>query len=375
MRILSLLGAAVALVTISATATPALADSSGAGGQAHVAPSDVERLERLAHSIVDTSVARRSDVSLRAKAAAVAPCTSLTTGEVYCLGLGYRDRLPDYGALLDRPTNRPNGDLSFRRWVHRRWAMTARARSAAQRAEVGDIEASLDKAMAVEAFIDSLDTKSPLTTMDSLASQHDSAGSNPFAQRSPTEGDFRFIMGGHATKQSEINWCGPATFQMLDWADDDTKQTQGHWADDLGTTSDGTSITDMVRLTNSATHWDDAAGDYVVQSIATWSKDKFFSVHKSHIGDTTPAPVIEHPKLLKAYFGYLTHDGGGHFQVGRGYSDPTDPDLGRTIGIFEPWNERDWHSDGNVTWGAHNVGVSDMYHATLANNKFQNIGL
>jgi hypothetical protein len=178
-----------------------------------------------------------------------------------------------------------------------------------------------------------------------------------------------YIMKGFQTSQEKGYWCGPATFQSIDWADDRQKDTQASWAKDLGTTSSGTAITAMVKQTNLKTNWDLAAGSYIVQSVGHWNTQKFLAVHRSHLGDGKPAPIIEHPQLLKRYFPYLAFNHSGHFQVGRGY----DTQKG-TIAIFEVFNERRFNSRGNVTHGPKNVPASALFNATLA-NAFKNIGL
>lgn len=377
MNVLPALGISLAL-TLGGLPCPAHAESaiSRDGATSYrVSADDVAGITDLSHSTISRQTRQRADITLAQKAALVAPCVALSYGDVYCLGLGFRDNFPRYERLLRAPAGRATGGLPFRKWVKQRWALSNDARVAAQVEEVGDVEASLDKALAVQAFLDALETDHPLTTMDSLAAQDAETSEVATPRLTPPDGDFRYIMAGYATKQNNSNWCGPATFQMLDWADDDTKQTQTYWAGELGTTSSGTAITSMVSLTNSRTAWDNAAGTYIVQGVGTWDKDQFFNVHKSHIGDSTPAPIIEHPMLWTDFFNYLTFNGNGHFQVGRGFSDPADPDLDRTIGIFDPWNEADWYATGTTTWGPHNVQNLALLQATKANSNFKNIGL
>jgi hypothetical protein len=178
-----------------------------------------------------------------------------------------------------------------------------------------------------------------------------------------------YIMKGFQTSQEKGYWCGPATFQSIDWADDKQKDTQASWAKDLGSTSSGTAISAMVKQTNLKTTWDIAAGTYIVQNVSHWDTKKFFTVHQNHLGDAAPAPVIEHVQLLKRYFPYLAFNHSGHYQVGRGY----DAKNG-TIGIFEVFNEHRFNSRGNVTNGPRNIPASALFNATLANS-FQNIGL
>jgi hypothetical protein len=176
-------------------------------------------------------------------------------------------------------------------------------------------------------------------------------------------------MKGFQTSQEKGYWCGPAAFQSIDWADDNQRDTQASWAKDLGTTTSGTAITAMVKQTNLKTNWDLAAGTYIVQSVAHWNAQKFFTVHQNHLGDGQPAPIIEHTQLLKRYFPYLAFNHSGHYQVGRGY----DRAKG-TIAIFEVFNERRFNSRGNVTHGPKNIPATALFNATLANS-FKNIGL
>ncbi len=177
-----------------------------------------------------------------------------------------------------------------------------------------------------------------------------------------------YIMKGFQTSQEKGYWCGPATFQSIDWADDNQKDTQASWAKDLGSTTSGTAISAMVQQTNLKTNWDKPAGAYIVQSVSHWNAQTFFTVHQKHLG-VYKAPVIEHVQLLKRYFPYLAFNHSGHYQVGRGYDR-----ANGTIGIYEVFNERRFNSRGNVTDGPKNVPASALFNATLANS-FQNIGL
>ena len=177
-----------------------------------------------------------------------------------------------------------------------------------------------------------------------------------------------YLMKGFQTSQEKGYWCGPATFQSIDWADDNQKDTQASWAKDLGSTTSGTAISAMVKQTNLKTAWPKSAGTYIVQNVSHWTAQTFFTVHQKHLG-VYKAPVIEHVQLLKRYFPYLAFNHSGHYQVGRGY----DRAKG-TIGIYEVFNERRFNNRGNVTDGPKNVPASALFNATLANS-FQNIGL
>ncbi|MER7250551.1 C39 family peptidase [Kribbella sp. NPDC000426] len=177
-----------------------------------------------------------------------------------------------------------------------------------------------------------------------------------------------YIMKGFQTSQEKGYWCGPATFQSIDWADDNQKDTQASWAKDLGSTTGGTAISAMVKQTNVKTAWPKSAGTYIVQNVSDWNAQTFFTVHQKHLG-VYKAPVIEHVQLLKRYFPYLAFNHSGHYQVGRGYDK-----ANGTIAIFEVFNERRFNSRGNVTDGPRNIPASALFNATLANS-FQNIGL
>ena len=140
-------------------------------------------------------------------------------------------------------------------------------------------------------------------------------------------------------EQQRTYWCGPTAMQMIAWGWKKRDQGQTHWARKLGTTSNGTAITDMVRVINSSTGWDraDHAGSYITLDIADYSFHKWLLLNMRHIVDYQ-APVVLHPILVKKYYPYLDDDASGHFQVGRGYDKrgkkPTQ------IGYFEPWNQQ-----------------------------------
>ncbi len=126
---------------------------------------------------------------------------------------------------------------------------------------------------------------------------------------------------------------------MIAWGWQDRRKTQGHWADRLGTTSSGSSISEMVRVVNSATGYDQEkyAGKYVVLDISQWSYKEWMLLQLRHVHDYR-APVVLHPILLQRFYPYLDDDASGHFQVGRGYDkNGGKPGL---LGYFEPWNQQ-----------------------------------
>jgi hypothetical protein len=127
--------------------------------------------------------------------------------------------------------------------------------------------------------------------------------------------------------------------QMIVWGWRHRRQGQPHWANQLGTTTSGTSITDMVRVVNQRTGWDRErrAGRYIVLDIRHYSFRQWMLLMMRHIHDYR-APVVLHPVLRKQFYPYLDDDASGHFQVGRGYNKNGDrPDR---LGYFEPWNQQ-----------------------------------
>lgn len=296
--------------------------------------------------------------SVTEQAALLAPCADLGFA-FYCIGLGFRESTPDYGQLLkasDSGEYAPLGDKPFAAWVQENLALSDAEHQKAFVEEVSQAKAGLSKAQRVSEL---------------LAGPWKDAAGLPSGPVHARRSSLVIIADGYAAKQNQSNWCGPATFQMIEWAYSGSKESQSYWAGRLGTSSSGTSIGSMVSLTNSDTTWDTSAGTYIAQSISSWTSDQFWNAHVNQV--SAPGPVIEHPELLTAYYSYLSHNGDGHFQVGRGYSQASG-DPNRYVLILEPWNEADWWVGGNTTWGARSVLNSKLLNATKA-NAFQNIGL
>ncbi|NEA30407.1 hypothetical protein G3I17_01790 [Streptomyces sp. SID13031] len=338
-------------------------------------------------------------------------CFRLET-ENYCLGLGFVDQLPS-GAQLSGMTAAPEaavgtrstdddteqdiatGALTPAEFVTERSSLSDSARLDAELDEMQAAWDGRDKARALreldapagtseepagtsEEPATTAPTPTSTATVAPTATPTTPERTTPASPGVPKPStpvkpvklpSSSYIMKGFQVSQDKGYWCGPATFQSIDWADDKQKDTQASWAKDLGSSTSGTGISAMVKQTNLKTDWDLAAGSYIVQSVGHWNTQKFFAVHQNHLGDGKPAPVIEHVQLLKRYFPYLAFNHSGHYQVGRGY----DAKKG-TIGIFEVFNERRFNSRGNVTDGPKNIPASAMFNATLANS-FKNIGL
>lgn len=138
--------------------------------------------------------------------------------------------------------------------------------------------------------------------------------------------------------QNRTYWCGPTAMQMIGWGWKGSKIRQGEWARRLGTTTDGTSIWDMVRVVNGSTGYDrpDRAGPYIVLDIGDWSYRQWSTLLMRHVASYR-APVVLHPVLHKRFFPYLDDDASGHFQAGRGYNRRAGKPL--KISYFEPWDQ------------------------------------
>ncbi|WP_238159720.1 C39 family peptidase [Kribbella pratensis] len=342
-------------------------------------------------------------------------CFKLDT-ENYCLGLGFVDKLPtgaQLQSLVSSPTLRaadeagveqdiPTGDLTPADFVAQRAAMPKSTRVAAELDEMQAAWNGREKARELRELVAAqtppVNPETPSDEPTTQATATPTSTATPTAtptatatvvptRTAPTVAPSKpvpsapqtpaapvktpasaYIMKGFQTSQEKGYWCGPATFQSIDWADDNQKDTQASWAKDLGSTTGGTAISAMVKQTNVKTAWPKSAGTYVVQNVSDWNAQTFFTVHQKHLG-VYKAPVIEHVQLLKRYFPYLAFNHSGHYQVGRGYDK-----ANGTIAIFEVFNERRFNSRGNVTDGPRNIPASALFNATLANS-FQNIGL
>ena len=88
-------------------------------------------------------------------------------------------------------------------------------------------------------------------------------------------------------EQHRTYWCGPTTMQMIAWGWTGEPKSQRHWARRLGTTTSGSSITDMVRVVNHATGYDNAgrAGPYIVLDISDWTFHQWMLLMARHVVD------------------------------------------------------------------------------------------
>ena len=383
----------IASTPVPSTVTPTPTETpSQPAAEPPAARSWSEVVQQVTATSPDNLELRSADSS--ARASSVMRCFKLEE-ENYCLGLGFVDQVPSAAQvqeLMSAPSVRsdgeagveqdiPTGALTPQAFVDERSSMPKSARVNAELDEMQAAWDGRDKARSLRlldaaanptpppptASPSPTDPPPPASTRTAPSQGTPTPVPSPVAPVKPPASSY--IMKGFQTSQEKGYWCGPATFQSIDWADDRQRDTQASWAKDLGTTTSGTAISAMVKQTNLKTNWDLAAGTYIVQNVGHWNAQKFFTVHQNHLGDGKPAPIIEHTQLLKRYFPYLAFNHSGHYQVGRGY----DRAKG-TIAIYEVFNERRFNSRGNVTDGPRNIPATALFNATLANS-FKNIGL
>lgn len=335
-----------------ATMAPAAADGRRSDRAEASSTEAQAQILRLIDSTKPPSSLKASPPAVQAEG--LMPCADVGWS-VYCVGIGWLDDLPDYSRLVANTSRSASfdGDVTYVAMMKQAFQLSDDQYLLKVRAELADAAAGVDKMLRL----------------------HDLLDSAAIASRRKDPAEYAMIMGGHSTTQNADNWCGPATFQMMEWARSGTKESQAHWRVPLGTGpagGSGTAITSMVSLTNSATTWDNVVGAYQTVSVTNWGPTQFWDVHTAQLA--AGAPVIEHPKLLTAYFSHISFNAGGHFQVGRGISKAADSST-RYVHIFEPWNEADWYVGGVSSGGAQSVTVSKLLDATKANTNFKNIGL
>ena len=276
-------------------------------------------------------------------------------GQRYCLGFGWTNQSREElaGRLESRPTleRERTGDLDADGMLARAQGRTSTERTEAERAELTMAAQSVGKVWLLRHEIQGV----PLP--DDFAARHpevagaDVQARGGFGESYPTRS--KILTSKVAQAQNTTYWCGPATMQAIGWSAQGKRKNQSYWARRLGTTSAGTAITDMVRVVNNKTDYDDVAhaGPYVVLDISDFTFKQWYRLMMRHVHDYQ-APVVLHPVLEKQYYPYLDDDASGHFQVGRGYDQ--NPDGNRQIGYFEPWDQSRFDPSepaiGRVQW-------------------------
>ncbi len=310
----------------------------GAAGRGRVTPEMQAEIDRV---LAEGAGLERAEGRTTMARAAVRCATF--DGQRYCLGFGWtnqsREELaarletpPTFGKAAER-----TGDLDADGLLARNSARSASARTDAERAELTMAAQSVGKVWLLRHEIQGVELPADFAEKHPEVSTSDGVDARGgFGESYPTKA--KILTSKVAQAQNQTWWCGPATMQAIGWSAQGTRKTQAYWARRLGTTSAGTAITDMVRVVNNLTDYDDAkyAGPYVVLDISDFTFKQWYRLMMRHVHDYR-SPVVLHPVLLKQYYPYLDDDASGHFQVGRGYDQ--DPDGNRKIGYFEPWDQ------------------------------------
>jgi len=290
-------------------------------------------------------------------------------GQRYCLHTGWTESTQSEvqarmataaRAIAARPSGRTTtGDLDELATLRQLARMSPTARAAEEREELTQAARSVAKVWLLRHDIEGVDIpqsvldEHPEALADTTSARTTSSSSTPSpsatATATPTKSrPKRFkdypqrdtvLNPKQVAEQQRTYWCGPTTMQMITWGWKHKDLGQAHWADKLNTTSDGTGISDMVRVINDNTGWDrkDHAGAYIVLDISDYGFKKWEKLLMRHVTDYR-APVVLHPILLKKYYPYLDDDASGHFQAGRGYDRRGD--KSNLVGYFEPWNQQ-----------------------------------
>lgn len=371
----------------------ATSSTAGAGEVTPAMQAEIDRVVR--EGFAAPRVSARS--TARSLADSAVRCADFE-GQRYCLGVGWTTRTEDEvvddlasTAARQAAGRETTGDLDQLAVLERSARMAPQARAASERAELTDAAMSVAKVWLLRHEIQGVPLPAGFTerhpeavmsagsTRTTAATTTTTAASTTSSTTSARKGMADYprrswiLRPRHSRSQSRTYWCGPASMQAIAWGWRGEPSPQRAWARRLGTTSSGTAITEMVRVTNRYTGWDrdDRAGRYVVLDIGDWSFRQWYLLMMRHIEDYR-APVVLHPVLLKRYYPYLDDDASGHFQVGRGYDK--NPDGRKLLGYIEVWDQsrfdpsepriarRQWRSAyksyrANRAHFQHNVGV------------------
>jgi hypothetical protein len=320
----------------------------GAPGPGTISETDRAAIEDLLADAPPSISARQSAATL---ARDLARCTEFE-GQQYCLGVGWTEADSELvQARASAPTHRSGrasvettGDLSTADLLAQRAALPADKRLAVERSELEAAARSVAKVVLLRhqvlgeplpaGFLDRHpEARATASTTSARTTTTRTKGIKDYPRRSTV------LRWREARQQRRTYWCGPATMQAIAWGWQNERRSQRHWARRLGTTSNGSALSEMVRVVNRATGYDREryAGTYIVLDISDWSFRKWLLLQMRHVEDYR-APLVLHPILLKRFYPYLDDDASGHFQVGRGYDKRGDKPP--YIGYFEPWNQQ-----------------------------------
>ncbi|GAB3197817.1 hypothetical protein GCM10027062_10460 [Nocardioides hungaricus] len=335
----------------------------GTAGLAKLTPEARAEIDRVVAegAMLSRRMARSSGKATPEQLAETAVRCAEFEGQRYCLGAGWTDdteaevrarTLRAARTVAARPTGaaEETGDLDAQETLARRARMSPAALARADRTELTMAARSVAKVWLLRNQIEGVPLPAGFLE-DHPEARARTATPKPTGTptvrptRAPvkTAADyprrFQIMDGDRTAAQRRTYWCGPGAMQMITWGWQKQRKSQGHWAQRLRTTTEGTSIWDMVRVVNQSTGYDQQkyAGPYIVLDISDYSFSKWMLLMMRHVYDYR-APVVLHPVLLKKFYPYLDDDASGHFQVGRGFAKRgKKPDR---LGYFEPWNQQ-----------------------------------
>ena len=344
---------------LETASTPGVSLADATAGAGTVTPAMREEIDAV---LAAGRTAARTTAGARLRPAALVRsqvrCADFE-GQRYCLNAGWTDSTQDevVTELAQSATSESarssyreeTGDLSLTAQLRQRAALGPAAREKADRAELTEAARSVAKVWLLRHQVqgvplpDGFLARHPevRTRTASGTTTATSTTASTTARKSfhdyPSRG--RVLRNDEVAEQTRSYWCGPASMQMMAWGWSHDQRSQQYWANQLGTTSQGTSISAMVNVTNAKTGWDREAyaGKYIVLDIKSWSYRQWYVLQMRHTVDYR-APVILHPVLLKKWYPYLDDDASGHFQVGRGYNK--NGDRANLLRYFEPWNQQ-----------------------------------
>ena len=233
----------------------------------------------------------------RRTAAADAARCAVFAGERYCLGLGWTGAseqdvpAPGSGRRRRRPGHGTGGTdrgPGRRGLLARRQPRTPAERAEADRARADRRGPGGRQGVELRAEIQGR----------ALPDGCRAARGKPGPRRTPDRASI--LTSRRAREQNITYWCGPATMQAIGWGWQEQRKNQSYWARRLGTTTAGTAITDMVRVVNNNTDYDEEVRRPLRRARHQRLQFKqWYRLMMRHIHDYQ-APVVLHPVAAHA---------------------------------------------------------------------------
>ncbi|WP_432478217.1 C39 family peptidase [Nocardioides sp. GXQ0305] len=330
------------------TVTEQYAATTGVPGKGTITPAARAEIQRVLDDAPGHTLARATAAG---RATQLVRCAEFEEQQ-YCLGRGWTDApegdLTTEAASAARSRALPaetTGDLTDADLLAQRAALSPAELEATERQELEEAARSVAKVVLLrhqilgEPLPDGFLERHP----EARAGASELTAARMSSSRTKGMDDYpkraTVLRRGRTSQQVRTYWCGPATMQMIAWGWSGNRRSQRHWARRLGTTTSGSSISEIVRVVNKSTGYDREAraGKYIVLDISDWRYRQWMLLQMRHVKDYR-APLVLHPILLKRFFPYLDDDASGHFQVGRGYDK--NGDRPGEISYFEPWNQQ-----------------------------------